>query len=233
VGAISYDIPAARDFVNWALRWSEKFGFKVVYRGAMPPGTVDATSWAMKIAEAKPDVLHMTVGGDLSIALLPALEKLGWEGGIVGGNFSSLEDFLKSMDLLQKPKENVYMYTATIPIGDISVPGGEEIIKAMKKFGHKYRPWAHHVSGWVTAGVIAEALARAGWPCDQASLLKALEKTDYDPKGLLGGPIKFSPTDHVGMLYAIGIRWVPSKRVWVRFTDWFKVDPREIAKQSE
>ncbi len=233
VGVISYDLPAARDFTNWAIRWSEKLGYKVVYRGDIPPGTVDATSWGLKIVESKPDVLITSFGGDLLVYLFPLLEKLGWTGAILGGNFTSLESILKGMDLFQKPRDNIYMWSSTIPVMDIHVPGGEEIIKAMKKYDHKYRPWAHHVSGWVTAGVIAEALARAGWPCDRASLVNALEKTKFDTKGLMGGPIQFSPKDHSGLTYAMGFRWIPDKKVWAAITDWIKVDPYEIAKLSD
>jgi ABC-type branched-subunit amino acid transport system substrate-binding protein len=43
VGCISYDTIGARVFTTWALKWAEKYGFKVVYRGDIPPGTVDAS----------------------------------------------------------------------------------------------------------------------------------------------------------------------------------------------
>jgi len=233
VGGISYDTPGARIFTNWALRWSEKLGYKVVYRGDIPPGTVDATPWALKIVEAKPDVLITSFGGDLLVYLFPQLEKLGWTGAILGGNFTSLESFEKGMALLKKPRENIYMWTSTLPFGDIPVRGGEELLEAMKKHGHKFRPWAHHVSGWVTAGVVSEALARMEGQADRSALIKALEKTNFDTKGLMGGPIQFSPADHYGMTYTMGAKWDPGKKGWTKATDWIKIDPKEISKLSE
>jgi ABC-type branched-subunit amino acid transport system substrate-binding protein len=102
----------------------------------------------------------------------------------------------------------------------------------MKKHGHKFRPWAHHVSGWVTAGVMVEALARMGSPGDRSALMKALEKTNFDTKGLMGGAIQFTPTDHYGLTYTMGAKWDPIKKGWSKATDWIKIDPKEIAKLS-
>jgi ABC-type branched-subunit amino acid transport system substrate-binding protein len=174
-----------------------------------------------------------TWGGDLLIYLYPTLEKLGWEGPILAGLFSSRESWLKGMELVKKIKENAYMYLQTLPPLDIATPGGDELIKAWKEFKGKFSPYSHHASGWVTAGVIASALERAGWPCSHSDLIKSLEKTDFDTKGLMGGNIKFSPTDHLGPQYTVGLKWDHINKRWNKVTDWIKVDPKEIAKVSD
>jgi len=233
VGVISYDTIGARIFTTWALKWSEKNGFKIVYRGDIPPGTVDASSWAMKIAENKPDILISSYGGDLLTYLFPTIEKLGWTGIILAGTFTSEESLVKGLDQLKKQQEKIYRWSASVPIQDISVPGGNEIIDAAKKFGSRFSPGSQHGSGWVTAGVIAEALSRAGWPCSRLDLLKALEKTNFDTKGLLGGAIQYSPTNHLGPQYTMGLKWDHIKKKWTDVTGWIKIDPVEVSKTSD
>jgi ABC-type branched-subunit amino acid transport system substrate-binding protein len=234
VGCISYDTVGARNTTRWWAKWSEKNGFKVVYTGDIPPGTLDASTWAMKIVESKPDILIATSGGDLLTFLYPTVEKLGWRGILVLPLiFTSKDSFVKGLELSKKLQENVYLVCYSIPFDDIPVPGSKEIIDAMKKYGHKFLPSPLQADGWIVAGVVAEALARAGWPCSRSDLLKALEKTNFDTKGLTGGPIQFSPTNHYGPQYLISLKWDHMKKKFIRISDWIKFDPVEVAKVSD
>jgi branched-chain amino acid transport system substrate-binding protein len=72
---------------------------------------------------------------------------------------------------------------------------------------------------------------KAGWPCTRAKVISALENTELDTKGLTGGPIRFTPTDHYGPTWWKVYRWSAKEKGLVPIMDWFKIEPGDIAKQ--
>jgi hypothetical protein len=72
-----------------------------------------------KIVESKPDVLITSFGKFISL-LISLLEKLGWTGSILGGILQF--KFLERDGFIQKPRDNIYMWSSTIPVMDIHVP---------------------------------------------------------------------------------------------------------------
>jgi branched-chain amino acid transport system substrate-binding protein len=79
--------------------------------------------------------------------------------------------------------------------------------------------------------LIEQALKKAGWPCTRAKVIAALEQTNLDTKGLSGGPIRFTPTDHYGPTWWKVSRWNATKKALVPVTGWVKIEPSEIARQ--
>jgi len=235
VASMSYATPGGRTLSTWGANWAEKRGFKVVYHEDIPPGTVDVSSWAQQVAKINPDVLMASWGGEIVVPMLVALEKLGWNGAVLCGNFINTEDFLKAMKLLIEPKKNVYLFSEiTLPpnFAEKSVPVYKKMQEAMKKYGHKYVLSARHASGWLTAMVVEAALKKAGWPATRASVLDALEKTNLNTEGLEGGPIIYTKTDHRGSSYIRCYRWDPDKKLMIDALGWIKMEPAKIAKGS-
>ena len=232
---MSYATPGGRTLSNWRAKWCEKRGYRVVYHEDIPPGTVDVSTWVQKVVEADPDVLLASWGGEIVVPFWVALEKMGWNKVIMTANFMNTQDFHKAVDLLIKPKSNIYFFSEiALPpnFAQNSVPEYNKLQKAMKDFGHKYELSARHGSGWLTAKVVEMALRKAGWPCSRSKVLDALEQTDMEAMGLIGGPIRFTKTDHRGDSYARTYRWDPKKKLMVDALDWIKMEPAKIAKEG-
>ena len=230
VASTSYATPGGRILSSWGAQWCEKFGYKVVYHEDVPPGTVDLTTWAEKVAKANPDVYLSQLGGELLIPFWSSLEKVGWTKSLLIASFMNEGDFVKAVDGLMKPRNNIYWFGNYAP-SFADIPEYDEIRKAMKKFRHKYTLSANHARGWTTARLIEAALSRVGWPCDRQALFNTLEKTDLDTKGLTGGKIRFSQTDHYGTAWGRAYQWEPGKRTMLPATDWIKIEPNMIAKE--
>ena len=232
LAVMCYATPGGRldnAFASWA---SKKYGNKVVFQEEIPPGTVDVSPWVEKIIKANPDVGILSFGGETTVPLWINLEKMGFTKPILNASFMSTEDFHKAEGAFMKPNPNLYLFSDNAMPFDVNPPAEYgEIEKAMKKYGHTYALSNRHAAGWLTARVIEQALGRVGWPATRSALIEALEKTDLDTRGLTGGHIRFSPTDHYGPAWAKLYRWDPSKKKLVTVVDWLEVNPREISKE--
>lgn len=236
LASMSYATPGGRVLSSWGAKWSEKRGYKVVYHDDIPPGTVDISTWAQKVAKINPDILMASWGGEIIVPFWAAAEKMGWTNAVLFGNFITTADTIKAIERLIKPRNNLYFFSEIelpAPFGAVPIAEYDEMREAMKKYGSKFPLSARHGSGWITARVIEAALMKVGWPCDRSALLKALEKTNLDTKGLTGGPILFSSSDHYGPAYIKCYRWDPVKKSMITVMDWVRMDPKKIAKESE
>jgi branched-chain amino acid transport system substrate-binding protein len=234
VASMSYTTPGGRTLSAWGARWSERFGNRVVLHEEIPPGTVDVSTWALKVAQTNPEILLTFFGGEVAAPLWSTAEKMGWTNTILCNSTITTGDFLKAMDRLMKPTDNIYFYTDTampFPFTDTPIPEYDTMRKAMAKYGSKYELTAWHARGWIAARVVEQALERAKWPCDRPALFKALERTDIDTKGLSGGPYRFSQTDHIGNNYLICYRWDPVKKKMNTVINWVTINPKAIAKE--
>ena len=225
-----YDTPGGRIWSASAADWGKKLGLSVVYHEDIPPRTVDLTPWASKVAKANPDIYVNAVGGEIFIPLATALEKSGWTKDLLFPDFATEGDIVKGIDRLLTNGEWVLWFgryaSAFEQIGEF-----DRIREAMKKFGSQYPLSARHAQGWTMGRLIEQALEKAGWPCTREKLISALEKTDLDTKGLTGGPIRFTPTDHYGNTWWKAYRWNAKKKALVPIMDWFEIEPAQIAEK--
>ncbi len=234
VASMSYTTPGGRTLSTWGARCSEKFGNKVVLHEDIPPGTVDVSTWVLKMTNANPDILLAFWASEVMKPFWSGAEKMGWTNTILCNSSVNTGEFLKAVESLIKPRDNIYMYSDVAlpsPFADTPLPAYDKMRKAMEKYGHKYELGAWHARGWIVAGLIEEALARTKWPCDRSALLKALENTDFDTKELTGGRYRFSPTDHIGNNYLKCYRWDPVKKKMITVLDWQTINPAEVSKQ--
>ena len=225
-----YDTPGGRFWSQWASDWAKKLGLKVVYHEDIPPRTIDLMPWASKVAKANPDIYTNAEGGEIFIPLAIALEKSGWTKDLLFPDFVTEADLAKGIKRLMTNGEWVLWFGRYASAYE-KIPEFDRIREAMNKFGHEYPLSARHAQGWTMGRLIEQALMRAGWPCTRENLISALEKTDLDTKGLTGGPIRFSPTDHYGPTWWKAYRWNASKKALVPIMDWFEIDSEKIAKK--
>lgn len=225
-----YTTPGARIWTNLSEKWCKDMGYEVVYREDIPPGTLDFSPWVIKIARLAPDAYLTPVGAEFLVPEVAALEKLGYTNDIVFPDFVPEGDLVKGVQRLVGTGDWLVWGGRYISIYDDS-PEIKNIKDAMKKFGHQFPLSSRHCHGWTIGRLMEQALTKAGWPCTRAGLIAALEKTDLDTKGLTGGPIKFTPTDHYGPTWWKAYRWNASKKALVTAVDWFPIDPATIANK--
>jgi len=230
VAITGFDTPGARFWKTLQEKWLKDMGYKVVYGEDIPTDTVDFSPWVNKIAKISPDIYYAIEGSTQVIPQIIALEKLRYTKDIMIPDFTPEGDFVKGIERLVGKGEWVLWGGRWASVYE-DLPEMRRIKEAMEKFGHQYPLSARHFNGWVIGQVIEQALTRAGWPCSRSGLIAALEKTDLDTRGLTGGPIRFTPTDHHGPSWWRVYRWNAAKKALVPATDWFKIDPKMIAKK--
>jgi branched-chain amino acid transport system substrate-binding protein len=230
IASSAYDTPGGRVWSQWAADWAKKMGLEVVYHEDIPPRTVDLSPWANKVARIDPDMFMVAVGGEIFIPLATALEKTGWTKDLLFPDFVAEGDFVKGINRLMTNGEWILWFGRYASAFE-KVPEYDRIREAMKKFGHQYRLSARHAQGWTMGRLIEQALMKAGWPATRAKVISALESTELDTRGLSGGPIRFTPTDHYGPTWWKAYRWSAKEKGLVPIIDWFKIVPADIAKQ--
>jgi branched-chain amino acid transport system substrate-binding protein len=230
IASSAYDTPGGRVWSQWAADWAKKMGLEVVYHEDIPPRTVDLSPWANKVARIDPDMFMVAVGGEIFIPLATALEKTGWTKDLLFPDFVAEGDFVKGINRLMTNGEWILWFGRYASAFE-KVPEYDRIREAMKKFGHQYRLSARHAQGWTMGRLIEQALMKAGWPATRAKVISALESTELDTRGLSGGPIRFTPTDHYGPTWWKAYRWSAKEKGLVPIMDWFKIVPADIAKQ--
>lgn len=229
VAVSGFATPGARVWTNLTEKWAKEMGYDVVYRDDIPPRAVDLSPWVNKVAKLKPDAYVTIVGAELIIPQAALLEKMGYTNDIIFPDFTPEGDVRKIMERLAGNGEWMVWGGRYASVYD-DLPEMQKIEEAMKKFGHKYPLSSRHAHGWTIARVLEQALVRAGWPCSRSELIASLEKTDLDTKGITGGPIRFSPTDHYGPTWWRAYRWNHDKNKLVPAMDWFEIETVKIEK---
>ncbi len=226
VGVLGFTAPGSRGGMDVVERFSKAAGMNWVFRGEVPAGTLDLTAWAMQIAQAKVEYFHHNAGLQEMIGLFPAMEKYGFNGSIVLGMNSLESEFAKAMAVVRGGIKNVYMvdrYPLSYPGVEKDIPEYGTIMQAVKKHGQEY-PIGHlHVIGWVMGMITEQALNKVPWPAAPSDYLKALETTDVNTRGLLGGPIRYTPSDHHGPSWWRAYKWDFRAKRPVVAVDWMEL----------
>jgi hypothetical protein len=79
--------------------------------------------------------------------------------------------------------------------------------------------------GWVAGMVTEQALKNVAWPPTPEKVLAAMGSLMVDTKGLRGGPVDWSKTNHFrSKQYYRIYRWDAKKQAVARVQDWVAVD---------
>jgi branched-chain amino acid transport system substrate-binding protein len=190
-----------------------------------PLQTTDFTSFVRPIVDDNPAAFFDISIASHAIGVAVAARNLGYEGPIVFSMTATPEtDIQQVAD--QAGGDNLYALSNITSISETKVPEIKKILDAADKYGTEIDPSSATVNGWLMGMTIADALKRCGADCDRAGLRDALEKTDLDTKGLTGGPLAYSPTDHMGKRYWTAYKWDDAEGGLVRaVNEWTKFDP--------
>jgi branched-chain amino acid transport system substrate-binding protein len=190
-----------------------------------PLQTTDFTSFVRPIVEENPAAFFDISIASHAIGVAVASRNLGYEGPIVFSMTATPETDIRQV-ADQAGGDELYALSNITSISETDVPEIERILKAADEYGTEIDPSSATVNGWLMGMVIADALERCGTDCDRAALRDAMEETDLDTQGLTGGPLAYSPTDHMGLRYWTAYKWDDAEGGLVRAVDeWTKFDP--------
>jgi branched-chain amino acid transport system substrate-binding protein len=228
IGCYIHQAPAAQAVCN---RWLDEQvkqtpAFKQGPIVNAPLQTTDFTSFVRPIASRNPAALFDISIASHAIGVAVAARNLGYKGPIVFSMTATPETNIKQV-ADQVGGKDLYALSNITSISETDVPEIKKIGDAAKKYGTDIEPSSATVNGWLMGMVIADALERCGDNCERAGLRDALEKTDLDTAGLMGGNITFSADDHMGKRYWTAYKWDVDKGGLVRAVDeWTSFDPK-------
>jgi ABC-type branched-subunit amino acid transport system substrate-binding protein len=184
----------------------------------IPPPTADYTPFATKLKDANPNWVFSWAPWVTQVKTFEALRRLGWQGDYIAWAHIEAEAELAR---IKDPK--LYVIGANSLFQD-NAPIHKEIAAAAKQGNARY-PAEQLTEGWVGGLVLEAALKGAGWPTDAAKIRAAMENVKVDTKGLRGGPIEWSKTNHFrSHQYYRVYRWDSAKSAIVQAMDWKAYD---------
>jgi len=216
LGLVAMDIPVSKQGVDLIETQAKAAGMEVVSKFATPPTTTEYTPFATRLSDAKATFAAHWAPLEVGIGMFGALSKIGWPGLYVAVASPTAEQ-----EVARFKQQNFYVMPSYSFAVD-GLPLFKDIEAAGKKSGVSSPADALSI-GWVGGAAVEAALRQCGWPCDKVKLRDAMEKVKVETGGIFGGPIDWSPGNHVrsAAFYRV-YRWDGSKVALVK--DWFKID---------
>jgi branched-chain amino acid transport system substrate-binding protein len=216
IGFSAMAIPLSRGEIDYAEGLSKKMGMTPVDKEIIPPPTADYTPFATKLKDAGPTWVYSWAPWVTQVRTLEALRKLGWKGDYIAWGHLEAEAELKRLH-----DANFYTVNSNAMFQD-GLPIQKEIEEAAKAANAKY-PAQTMTEGWIAGMAIEAALKGAGASADRAKLRSSMDNLKIDTKGLRGGPIEWTKTNHFRTkLYYRVYKWDGGKIV--RVQDWKTYD---------
>jgi hypothetical protein len=151
-----------------------------------------------------------------------AMRKLGWQNTFVTwGHLEAEEEMVR----LKDPNLLVLGANALFFNGDL--PIHKEIIAAAKAAGSTSNP-NQLTEGWIAGLTIETLLKQIGSDNSSERIRSAMQTLKIDTKGLRGGPIEFTPTNHFRTTQYYRIyKWDSASNQITIPKNWFKyeIDP--------
>jgi ABC-type branched-subunit amino acid transport system substrate-binding protein len=214
IGFASMAIPISRGETEYAMDYAKSLGMTTVDHEVIPPPTPDYTPFATKLKDFNPNWVFSWAPWVTEVRTIEALRKLGWEGSYIATAHLEAEGELPRV---KDPK--FYVMGANALFAEDS-PTHREITAAAKAASAKYPP-SLMTEGWLGGMVVEAALKKTGWPADAAKVADALADLKVDTKGLRGGVLEWTKTNHyrTHQYYRV-YRWDTDKSAIVRVKDW-------------
>lgn len=218
LGIVAMAIPISRGAMDYADKVAPKYGVSVVRKETIPPATADYTASATALKSAEPNWVYSLAPWVTEVKSFEALRKLGWTGKFLGAALNPTEG-----ELARVKDEGLYVLGPDAFFVE-NTPAHQEIREAVRNANITY-PVTDLVEGWVAAMVIEQSLKGAAWPPTAEKVLASMSNLKVDTRGLRGGPIEWSKTNHIrSKQYYRIYHWNDKKRAVVRVKDWTAFD---------
>jgi len=220
LGLVAMDIPISRQGVDQIEKLASQSGFEIIGKIAVPVAPADFTPFATRFKDAGANWITHWAPFTVGVAMFTSLSKLGWSG-----NYLAVASPTAEADTTKFAQPNFYVmpsYTFAVE----GLPVFKEMGEAAKKYQATY-PVDTLTLGWVGGMVIEEALKRCGWPCSAEKLRSSMESIKVETQGLYGGPVDWSPENHVRSAAHYKVyRWDSGQGRIVKVKDWLTVPIR-------
>ena len=190
LGLVAMAIPLSRAEIEQAAGMAAERGMRPQDPAIIPPPTADYTPFGTLIQQAGADWVYSWAPWVTQVRTFEALRSLGWDGSYVGWAHLEAEG-----ELARLSDEGFFAVGANSLFAE-NLPVHQEIAAAAEAAGSSY-PAYQMTEGWVAGLVVEAALRQAGWPADAASVAEAMQSLSVDTQGLRGGPIEWTPENHV------------------------------------
>jgi ABC-type branched-subunit amino acid transport system substrate-binding protein len=218
VGYSAMAIPISRGEIDYAEGLAKQMGMTPVDKQVIPPPTPDYTPFATKLKDANPNWVYSWAPWVTQVRTLEALRRLGWKGNYIA------YAHIQSEDELERLKDgDLYVFGTNAFFKD-DLPVHAEIRAATHRAKLNY-PTTQLTEGFIAGLVLEAALKGASWPPTPQKVLASMNNLKVDTKGLRGGPIEWTKTNHfrTKQYYRV-YRWDPSKNGIVQVKDWTAIE---------
>ncbi|MFL6797115.1 MAG: ABC transporter substrate-binding protein [Xanthobacteraceae bacterium] len=218
IGLVAMAVPLSRGEIDYAEEHAKSVGMTPVDKEVIPPPTADYTPFASKLKDANPNWVFSWAPWVTEVKTFEALRRLGWQADYIAWAHIEAE-----ADLARLKDGKLFVIGANSLFYD-KLPIHQEIVEEAKKANVRY-PAEQLTEGWIGGLVLEAVLKGAGWPADAEKIRAAMENVKVDTKGLRGGPIEWSKSNHFrARQYYRVYRWDPDKAAVVQAKDWVGYD---------
>jgi ABC-type branched-subunit amino acid transport system substrate-binding protein len=214
IGFAAMAIPLSRGEIDYAEGLARQMGMSTTDKQVIPPPTADYTPFATRLKDGSPNWVYAWAPWVTQIRTFEALRKLGWNGRYVAFAHTNAEDEL------QRVKDNeFYVFGANAFFQD-NLPIQAEIRAVTHRANLNY-PTTQLTEGFVAALILEGVLKASGWPTSSEKVLAAMNGLKVDLKGLRGGPIEWTKTNHFRARQSYRVyRWNGATQSVERVQDW-------------
>lgn len=218
LGLAAMAIPVSRAGIDYAESLAPQLGITPVQKEQIPPTTPDYTPFGSKLKGANPNWVYSWAPWVTEVKTFEALRKVGWSGRYIAAALNPAED-----ELARVKDEGFHGLAANAMFLE-DLPVHRQMREAARGANLTY-PITQMAEGWVAGMVIEQTLKNVAWPPTPEKVLAAMGSLKVDTKGLRGGPIEWTKTNHfrTKQYYRV-YRWDTKKQAVVRMQDWVTVD---------
>jgi branched-chain amino acid transport system substrate-binding protein len=160
-------------------------------------GTTDATAVILKIKKFEPDAVCGILYPSEGAVFTRDCYKYGLKVPMVFVTASSdLEDMRVRTGI---PESMKWVFANSYGKASISDPQFADLVKALKSYFPKDKPWSQNFIGIAGGRIVVEVLKRVGRNLTREKFLDALENLKDFETEVLSSKISYSKTDHTGI----------------------------------
>lgn len=218
LGLVAMAIPISRSEIESAEGLATVKGMKVADKAIIPPPTPDYTPFATKLSEAKANWVYAWAPWVTQVRTFESLRKIGWSGSYIAWAH------LESESELARLKDPSLFAIGANALFVQDLPVQREIQAVAKAAGATY-PAHQMTEGWIAGMVLEAALSKAGSNANAKAIQAAMQNLSVDTKGLRGGPIEWTASNHFRQKQFYRIyRWAPASSAIEVVQDWTAYD---------